>query len=106
MSRFDASVAAVAEVAWETRSRLDLDPTFFLSVDSNELHSGPEAVVIVTFLCDPRRFETQWRAAVPSVGILARYAKMFFGGWFGARPTTGGWQRPSLRSLWLASLAS
>ncbi len=37
--------AAVAEVAWETRSRLDLDPTFFLSADSNEMHSGPDAVV-------------------------------------------------------------
>ncbi len=37
--------ADVARVAFETRQRLGLDPTIFLSVDSNELHAGPEAVV-------------------------------------------------------------
>ncbi len=38
----------------------------------------------VIFFCDPRRFETQWRAVVPSAGILARYARLLFGDWFGA----------------------
>ncbi len=37
--------AAVAEVAYETRTRLGLDATFYLSADSNEMHAGPEAVI-------------------------------------------------------------
>ncbi|MCD6350881.1 MAG: hypothetical protein J7M26_02070 [Armatimonadetes bacterium] len=37
--------AAVAQVAYETRLRLGLDPTFFLSADSNEMHESPEAVI-------------------------------------------------------------
>ena len=42
------------------------------------------AVQCVIFLSDPRQSEAQWRAAVPSVGILSRYAKLLFGGWFGS----------------------
>ncbi len=37
--------AAVAELAYSTRTRLGLDATFYISVDSNEQHEGPEAVV-------------------------------------------------------------
>ncbi len=37
--------AAVAEVAYQTRRAMDLDGTIFLSVDSNELHESPDAVV-------------------------------------------------------------
>lgn len=37
--------AAVARVAHDTRLEMGLDPTIFLSADSNEMHESPEAVV-------------------------------------------------------------
>jgi len=42
------------------------------------------AVQCVIFLCNPRMSDAEWQSAIPSVGILARYAKLLFGGWFGA----------------------
>jgi hypothetical protein len=42
------------------------------------------AIQCVIYLGDHRCSQTQWQAAWPSVGILSRYAKLLFGGWFGA----------------------